>query len=130
MLACYLLYSKGWQISKIISALGETTLRSLPGFRDAGIGPADFPLSTADVLRGLQLGIQNRWVSNDRYVELQNKECSWVIPDHILACASPSTTVSRQYPSQTPENIIPVFRQLGIKTIVRLNESLYDNRVF
>ena len=57
LLACYLMYFKNWHLSKIISSLGESTLCTLPGFRDAGIGPADYPLSTADVLRGLQLGI-------------------------------------------------------------------------
>lgn len=130
LLACYLMYQKNYKINQIMSAIGESVVRNQSQFRDAGIGPADYPLAVADCLRGLELGMQNRWVQNDRFVELANLECSWIIPKRILACASPSTTMSRQYPSQTPETILPIFKQIGIKAIIRLNESLYDARTF
>ena len=64
-------------------------------FRDAGIGPSDFPLTVIDVLDGLEFGINNGWVNSlERSRDLSNFECNWVVPGHILACASPSSTVS------------------------------------
>lgn len=62
LLACYLLYQKGYSITKVVSLIGENTIASQQSFRDAGIGPADFPLTVNDVLRGLQLGIKYDWV--------------------------------------------------------------------
>jgi hypothetical protein len=70
--------------------LGESTLNGLTAFRDAGIGPADYPITITDVLRGLTIGMSFEWAQNDRFVELNNLECSWIVPSRILACASPS----------------------------------------
>ena len=63
-------------------------------FRDAGIGPADYPITVKDVLRGLEIGMENKWITNDRFQELHELECSWVVPKRIIACASPSSTIS------------------------------------
>ena len=100
--------------------MGEK-LKGLPAFRDAGVGPADYPLSVQDVMRGFDLGLKNSWISNDRFVELADLECSWIIPGKILACASPSNTISKQYPSQSAEKLAPIFKQIGVKSIIRLN---------
>ena len=105
-------------------------MRNLTPFRDAGIGPADFPITVQDVLRGLQIGMSHDWVTNSGFDELLQMESSWVVPGRILACASPSSTLSNQYPSKTPHEVLPVFQKHGIKAIIRLNESLYDRKVF
>ena len=82
-----------------MSLFGDAIIASLVPFRDAGIGPADYPLSLTDILRGLSIGMSFDWVSADRYVELSNLECSWIVPRRILACASPSQSYCNQYPS-------------------------------
>jgi len=64
------------------------------------------------------------------FKELSNLDCSWVIPRRILACASPTNTYSKEYPSQTPKQLIPVFKQIGIRAIIRLNEPLYYSKEF
>ena len=74
-------------------------MNSLCAFRDAGIGRADFPITIVDVMRGLQIGITYNWVNVDRFKELSILDCSWVVPRRILACASPTKTYSREYPS-------------------------------
>lgn len=90
MIACYLHFTRGFSVSKILSIFGDSILSSLVPFRDAGIGPADYPLTVTDILRGLSIGISFNWVHAERFVELNNLECSWVVPNRILACASPS----------------------------------------
>jgi hypothetical protein len=58
---------KNMSVKSIVSAFGETYIKSLVSFRDAGIGPADYPIGVADVLRGLHIGISNDWVQTDRF---------------------------------------------------------------
>jgi hypothetical protein len=36
--------------------------------------------------------------------------------------------MSKQYPSQSPEKMIGLFKQIGVKAVIRLNEALYDAR--
>lgn len=63
-------------------------------------------------------------------MELADLECSWVVPGRIIACASPSATVSMQYPSKQPDQLLPMFKDAGVKAVIRLNEGLYDARIF
>ena len=53
LLACYLIYCKNYSVAQVQNTLGDNYLRSLVTFRDAGIGPDDYPISVVDVLRGL-----------------------------------------------------------------------------
>lgn len=103
LIACYLHFTRGFGIKKIEALLGDSLVYSLVPFRDAGIGPADYPLSLTDILRGLQIGMSFNWINAaDRFLELSNLECSWILPRRIMACASPSSSHSSQYPSQSP----------------------------
>ena len=52
------------------------------------------------------------------------------MPERIIACASPSATISQQYPSKTPEQVLPLFLSLGVKAVIRLNEGIYNKQVF
>lgn len=94
MLACYLHYTRGYSVAKVVKVIGESTLKALTPFRDAGIGPADYPITVVDVLRGLSIGMEFNWVNTDRFIELNNLECSWIVPRRIMACASPSQSYS------------------------------------
>ena len=53
LMGCFLLISQKWSIEKIENAFGGTYLGSLRTFRDAGIGPDDFPLTVVDCLQGM-----------------------------------------------------------------------------
>lgn len=52
-MGAYLLVSQNWSISEVKEALGAAYLQSLKPFRDAGIGPDDFPITVVDCLEGL-----------------------------------------------------------------------------
>ena len=52
-MACYLLYVEHLSITKICSIFGENIMQKLKPFRDAGIGPSDYPLTMKDILKGL-----------------------------------------------------------------------------
>jgi hypothetical protein len=58
---------KKMSVKQITFAFGENYIKSLIPFRDAGIGPADYPLSVVDVLRGLHIGLTYNWVKTDRF---------------------------------------------------------------
>jgi cell division cycle 14 len=57
---------------------------------------------------------------------------NWVIPGKILAFSTPydSNGVNTSRQVATPLELVPVFRVLGITSIVRLCEPLYDSSVF
>ena len=61
MMGCFLIISKKWSVDQVGKALGESYLRSLRPYRDAGVGPDDFPLTVIDCLRGMERAIQLGW---------------------------------------------------------------------
>lgn len=52
LLCCTLLHWKQMTIKQVSQAIGEMYLKNLVPFRDAGIGPADYPLTQLDIMRG------------------------------------------------------------------------------
>lgn len=50
----FLIVSKKWTINEVKEAFGNSYLNSLRPYRDAGIGPDDFPLSVIDCLKGME----------------------------------------------------------------------------
>lgn len=61
LIGSFLIISKGWPISKIEDALGAAYLHSLKPFRDAGVGPDDFPLTVIDCLKGIERALALNW---------------------------------------------------------------------
>ena len=53
LIGAYLIVSKYWKIQQVEDALGACYLRRLRAFRDAGLGPDNFPLTVIDCLKGL-----------------------------------------------------------------------------
>ena len=60
-MGAYLIISQKWSVKRVKEALGESYLRSLKPFRDAGVGPDNFPLTVVDCLKGLERAIQLHW---------------------------------------------------------------------
>lgn len=67
LMGAYLIISKNWSISQVKDALGDGYLRSLRPFRDAGVGPDDFPLTVVDCLKGLERAIQLNWYGKSSF---------------------------------------------------------------
>eukprot|EP00747_Dinoflagellata_sp_TGD_P170200 gnl/TRDRNA2_/TRDRNA2_201147_c0_seq1.p1 gnl/TRDRNA2_/TRDRNA2_201147_c0~~gnl/TRDRNA2_/TRDRNA2_201147_c0_seq1.p1 ORF type:complete len:442 (+),score=58.58 gnl/TRDRNA2_/TRDRNA2_201147_c0_seq1:148-1473(+) len=109
-------------------------------FRDAISGACTFELTILDCLRGLQKGIENGWFDWNRFdvtayeffEKVDNGDMSWIVPDKFLAFAGPcSTQVDADgYPAFTPEDYAPIFRDAGIRLVVRLNRKQYDRNRF
>ena len=57
LIGAYLIISQKWSVSQVKEALGEVYLRSLKPFRDAGVGPDNFPLTVVDCLKGIERAI-------------------------------------------------------------------------
>ena len=52
---------------------------------------------------------------------------NWVVPGKILALSSPTAKKNDGLP---PEAFMENFEKMNIKGIIRLNEPLYDQRIF
>jgi len=59
--------------------------------------------------------------------KLENGDMNWIIPKKILAFSSPNDNKREGIP---PAQFLETFKIMGIKSIIRLNETLYDERVF
>lgn len=102
-------------------------------FCDAGENPSDFELTILDSLRGIERAIELGWYDFkkfdhkefERNHKLENGDMNWIVPNKILALSSPNDKGD----GLTAEEFLPKFKKLGINTIIRLNESMYDERV-
>lgn len=131
-----------------------SSLELLP-FRDAGYGRADFYLTIQDVLYGVHRAISERLLDlmtfdleeYETYEQVQNGDWNWITPN-IIAFASPNdkeyvaelrdrtlnsgraTPGLRRPINSTFAKTIQYFKRHGVKLVVRLNNPLYDSRVF
>ncbi|OMJ92323.1 hypothetical protein SteCoe_4987 [Stentor coeruleus] len=109
-------------------------------FRDAGYGGCTYKCTLLHVLKGLEIGINIGWFNvrtfnlrdYEFYEKVENGDWNWAIPGKMLAfaCPSPSSTDSEGFRVWTPEDYAPLFHQLGITAVVRLNNITYDAERF
>lgn len=66
------------------------------------------------------------------YERLDNGDMNWIIPDKLLAFSSPSATPKNEYGNRcyTPHDYIPIFKQLNVGAVIRLNSKKYDEKIF
>mmetsp|Transcript_1294 Transcript_1294/g.1743 ORF Transcript_1294/g.1743 Transcript_1294/m.1743 type:complete len:238 (-) Transcript_1294:2041-2754(-) len=87
LMGCYLIISQKWSIKQISDAFGGSYLNSLRPFRDAGVGPDDFPLTVIDCIKGMERAVQLNWYSKGGFdcfefeQMLKHGDLSWVVPD-------------------------------------------------
>jgi cell division cycle 14 len=113
---------------------------ALKPFRDASTLPSTFDLTVLDCLRGLKRAMDLGWFDMEtfdpetwaRLEAIENGDMNWIIPNKLLAFASPYPTnvIGEGIYVATPADVIPTFRGLGITHIVRLNKQFYDADVF
>lgn len=109
-------------------------------FRDASTLPSTFDLKVIDVLSGIYQAIQNDWfdfktfdaVKWEKHEEPEQGDLNWIIPGKLLACASPYSfsPLPGGIKVATPNILLPIFKDLNIKHIVRLNKQYYDSFLF
>jgi cell division cycle 14 len=70
-------------------------LDNLKTYRDAGIGPDDYPISVKDCLRALEKAMKASWYSYSSFnmqkfnSMLRKGDLSWIVPGKIIAFPSP-----------------------------------------
>mmetsp|Transcript_82889 Transcript_82889/g.173553 ORF Transcript_82889/g.173553 Transcript_82889/m.173553 type:complete len:474 (+) Transcript_82889:231-1652(+) len=109
-------------------------------FRDATNGPCSYQLTLLDCLKGLEKGIELGWYDPNRFdcrsytffERVENGDMSWIVPGKFLAFAGPSANKIDPdgWPAFTPEDYVPLFREAGIKLVIRLNKKQYDRQRF
>ena len=111
-----------------------------PEFRDASSSPSTFGLNVHDCIEGFLKAFHLGWYNfktfnPDEYQRLQlpeNGNINWIIPQKLLAFASPHdfSNISANYNSTSPEILASIFQQLNIKTLIRLSPLIYDETPF
>jgi cell division cycle 14 len=108
-------------------------------FRDASSFPSTFDLTIPACVQGLARAIRNGWYDPStfdphKWTELEtvdHGDMNWLIPHKLLAFASPyQTNVVQGFQVCTPSDIIPIFKDLGIDTVIRLNNKTYEEELF
>ncbi|OMJ75408.1 hypothetical protein SteCoe_25448 [Stentor coeruleus] len=117
-----------------------TILPAFLDFRDAGYGGCTYRCTILHCLKGLEKAIQLGWFDYKKfniheyefYEKVENGDWNWVIPNKMLAFASPSPASSDNdgFKVWTPEDYAPLFKSLGITAVVRLNNKTYEAERF
>jgi len=127
----------------------EAALRPFAGiapplapWHDASPQHDPFHLTTLDVLRGIVKAKTYGFFdfSNfnlerfEHYEAAENGDMNWLIEGRFLAFAGPSDTslqdAEEGYCITSVDDLLPVFRLLGVTSVVRLNKKYYNERKF
>jgi len=62
------------------------------------------------------------------YERVENGDLNIIVPEKFIAFSGPSSTTrdADGYRTFTPEDYIPIFKQLGVTTVIRLNKQSYE----
>ena len=117
---------------------------ALAPWHDASPQADPFHLSTLDVLRGLERAQACGFFSFksfdlarfEHYEQVENGDMNWLADGRFLALAGPQCPQPGALPEEegynatTVEQLLPIFRELGITSIVRLNRKYYNEKKF
>jgi cell division cycle 14 len=108
-------------------------------FRDASAFPSQYDLTIAACIQGLDRAMKAGWYNPNTFDPqtwsenemIEHGDMNWLIPGKLLAFASPySTNLVQGYHVCTPSDIAPWFHDLGITTVIRLNNKTYEEQIF
>ncbi|OHT07909.1 Dual specificity protein phosphatase CDC14A [Tritrichomonas foetus] len=108
-------------------------------YRDASSYPSTYDLSVLSCIRGIERAMANGWYDPNTFdpqswsdrEQVENGDMNWLIPNKLLAFASPySTNLVQGFRVCTPSDIVPTFKEIGITRIVRLNNKTYEENIF
>src|ERR1700739_901713 len=106
-------------------------------FRDAGFCINTFPVNVLDCARAMRraknlghFNFRNFSLANfQNMAKMQNGDLSWIIPGKFLAFSGPITKRRQIGPklfTLTPEEYVPVLKNIGVTCVVRFNSKCYD----
>jgi cell division cycle 14 len=110
-------------------------------FRDAGFCINTFPITVLDIAKAIRkaksLGhVDYRSFSVQNFqnlAKLQNGDVSWIVPGKFIAFSGPVTKRRQISPgvfTLSPEQYVPLFKNLGVTCVIRFNDKCYDRKVF
>lgn len=109
-------------------------------FRDASLGVCTYKCTVLDCLQGLEYAINLGWYDYnsfdakeyEHYEKVHNGDLNWIMPGKFLAFAGPSKKEYDEdgYRTFTPEDYAPIFKKIGVTTVIRLNNKVYDRERF
>ena len=99
-------------------------------FRDASYWPSEFDITVLDTLKGIYKGFTLGWIDfknfdlaqYEYYEAVENGDLTVVIPGQFIAFAGPSYNGWTPSPAYYAEH----FKRLGVTTVIRTNQKLYD----
>ena len=140
------------EVAECFSWVDETLAED---YRDATFSDATFRLSFEDCWHGLAKGIRKGWVAPppaafddemwgkihmEEYAHYDNPlngDLHEVVPGKLVAFKGPSDLGGPEYVDDghgyrrfSPSYYVEIFKELGVRAVVRLNEPEYDGRAF
>ena len=108
-------------------------------FRDATMGVCTYRCTVLDCIQGLEYGIKLGWYNYktfnykeyEYYEKVEHGDFNWIVPGKFLAFSGPSNKPrdSDGWRTFTPEDYAPIFKKMGVTSVVRLNQKMYDREV-
>lgn len=107
-------------------------------FRDAAKGECRYACTVLHCLQGLAQGLRLGWYDfrqfnareYEHYEKVEHGDINWIVPGKFAACMGPVGDRRQGRAGCSPEEYCRVFREWGIRKVVRLNEAHYDREDF
>lgn len=113
-------------------------------FRDAAFAINTFPCTVLDCCRALRKAIDLKHFSLSTFSiktfaklsRLENGDLSWIIPGKFIALSGPvsnrrkSLGMNKVQHTLSPDEYIPILKDLGVTCIVRFNSKCYNKNIF
>ena len=107
-------------------------------FRDAMRSACTYKCTILHCLEAIEWATKLGWYSHatfnvaeyQHYENVENGDMNWIIPGKFLAFSTPIDTAKGSDGfSFNPEYYIPIFKKIGINSVIRLNTKEYDREV-
>ena len=152
LLGAYMVLKENLTSDEVAECFESRDKHMFEAYRDATYAEPDFGLGLLDCWRGLEQGKQQGWVRVSwtaefcgkvnihhyrHYDEPSHGDLHEVVPGKFIAFKGPVDLGGRDFQDQangvrvfSPSYYIDIFREMGVSTIIRLNEPRYDAKDF
>ena len=152
LLGSYMVLKHGISPNTAAACFSNLDAKTLEFYRDATYADPDFNLCLLDCWKSLEKGMKHRWIQLSRstafwgminikqyrhFEDPANGDLQEVVPGKFIAFKGPVDIGSQKYRDSedgirlfSPSYYADIFRDMGVSTIIRLNEPRYDARDF
>jgi len=146
LLGAFLVLERGMTGADVMEPLSHIQPFPFEPFRDATFGQSSFSLNLVDCWNGLAKGAKLGWLE-PRYFELEeyehyddpgNGDLHMIVPDKLIAFKGPTGNLpfKREWFDKAgvrhfdPRFYVPIFQDINVSVVVRLNDEEYDKGLF